>query len=63
MITERESKLWDLLDDIDTASDIFRPNLDDPFVSYVMKKVKARHHHLVSDGYKLSEPKVRKAAT
>jgi hypothetical protein len=56
MITERERKLWDLLDDIDSASDIFRPKMDEPFVAYVMEKVQARHQHLVSDGYNLSEP-------
>jgi hypothetical protein len=56
MITERERKLWDLLDDIDSASDIFRPKMDDPFVSFVMEKVQARHQHLVSDGYNLFEP-------
>jgi hypothetical protein len=56
MITEREKKLWDLLDDIDSASDIFRPNMDDPFVAYVMQKAEARHQHLISDGYNLSEP-------
>jgi hypothetical protein len=57
MISEREKKLWDLLDDIDSASDIFRPNMDDPFVAYVMKKAEARHLYLVSDGYNLSEPR------
>jgi hypothetical protein len=59
MITEREKKLWDLLDDIDSASDIFRPAMDDPFVTYVMRKAEMRHQYLVSDGYNLAEPQVQ----
>jgi hypothetical protein len=55
MITERERKLWDLLDDIDTAFDDFRPQME-PFERYVEKKVGERHQILHSDGYELYEP-------
>jgi hypothetical protein len=55
MITEREQALWDLLDDIDTAFDGYRPEME-AFERYVEKKVNARHQILHSDGYKLFEP-------
>lgn len=49
-------KLWDLLDDIDTASDMFKPK-DligyQAFYRYVMKKAEKRHELLFSDGYEL----------
>ncbi len=52
-------KLWDLLDDIDTASDIFKPsrtngiNSYHQFYEYVMKKSEERHKFMKSDGYEL----------
>jgi hypothetical protein len=55
MITEREKALWDLLDDIDTAFDAFRPQMDQ-FERYVKEKVGGRHQILHSDGYELYEP-------
>ena len=55
MITEREKALWDLLDDIDTASDRFKPSLDSAFVRYVLGKADERNKYLVSDGYELFE--------
>ena len=54
MITEREQALWQLLDDIDTASDIFKPEMTE-FYNYVMGKAEERHKHLTSDGFVLSE--------
>ena len=57
MITEREKKLWDLLDDIDTAFDGFRPEMQ-AFENYVQRKVEERHRILVSDGHNLFEPEV-----
>lgn len=54
MITPREKQLWDLLDDIDTAFDAFRPLMED-FERFVQAKVEARHRILYSDGYDLFE--------
>jgi hypothetical protein len=58
---ERERKisesLWILLDDIDTASDVFKPdNLESykAFYDYAMKKQGERHKYLISDGYNLT---------
>lgn len=55
--TEEEWKakaeaLWALLDDIDTASDMFKPEQTN-FYKYVMRKCEERSKHMVSDGYKL----------
>ena len=50
------SELWSLLDDIDTASDMFKPSDERShraFYRYVMKRVSTRHDHLISDGYDL----------
>jgi len=47
-----DDKLWQLLDDIDTASDIFKPEQTD-FYKYVMAKAQERHRYLVSDGFNL----------
>jgi hypothetical protein len=55
IITKREEALWDLLDDIDTAFDIYRPQME-AFERYVQQKVEARHLILSSDGYKLYAP-------
>lgn len=35
-------RLWDLLDDIDTAFDHYKPNMSDKFVHYVNCKVRER---------------------
>ncbi len=53
-----QERLWALLDDIDTASDMFKPDdLDSykKFYKYAMRKVELRHDYLTSDGYKLYE--------
>ena len=47
-----EEKLWQLLDDIDTASDMFKPE-QTGFYKYVMAKAQERHRYLVSDGFNL----------
>ena len=44
--------LWALLDDIDTAGDMFKPEIT-PFFRYVIAKAEERHKHMESDGYKL----------
>jgi len=53
---EMAEKLWDLLDDIDTASDMFKPQDEKSamaFYKYAMLKQAERHKYLKSDGYKL----------
>ena len=53
---EMAEKLWDLLDDIDTASDMFKPQDEKSamaFYKYTMTKQAERHKYLKSDGYKL----------
>lgn len=54
MITEREKALWDLLDNIDTAFDAYRPRMED-FEHRVQELCNERHKYLVSDGYELYE--------
>lgn len=52
--------LWRLLDDIDTASDMFKPtDLDGykAFYKYSMRKANKRFGLLESDGYNLYLPK------
>lgn len=44
--------LWELLDDIDTASDMFKPEMN-TFYKYTMKKVGLRFNQIGSDGYEL----------
>ena len=52
-VTNIESKLWDLLDNIDSASDIFKPSNDDKYVQYIYSKLK--HHELLKcDGYNIT---------
>ena len=55
--TDREiaKRLWILLDDIDTASDMFKPPKN-AFYQYVMKKAKKRFELIGSDGYDLIFP-------
>lgn len=54
---EIAEKLWSLLDDIDTASDMFKPcesngiNSFGNFYKYAMKKAMERHNLMKSDGY------------
>ena len=57
MITKREEALWQLLDDIDTGTDMFKPDNSHPFTQYVYKKIKERFKHLTSDGFHVFEPK------
>ena len=45
-------KLWDLLDDIDSASDIFKPKIKN-YERYVNRICQKRHNIIKSDGYKL----------
>lgn len=54
-MSDREiaEKLWCLLDDIDTATDIFKPDNNNKFVQYVYKKIGERFKYLKSDGYNL----------
>lgn len=55
-------KLWQLLDDIDTASDIFKPCENNGFESYEKyykycnRKTSQRFDYLKSDGYDLFTP-------
>jgi len=59
---EIAEKLWSLLDDIDTASDMFKPcerngiKSYENFYSYSLKKANKRFELLKSDGYKLYTP-------
>lgn len=53
-------KLWNILDDIDSLSDIIRPNdLNGykEFYKIAMDKVNLRHNYLESDGYNLTKNK------
>jgi len=36
------NRLWDILDDIDTSFDHYKPNMNDRFVNYVNSKVRER---------------------
>lgn len=48
-------RLWELLDDIDTAFDHYKPNMNDKFVNYVHKKCVERQIYGCSeDGYNLN---------
>jgi len=42
--------LWDLLDDIDTAGDMFKPEITGYF-KYVNRKAAGRHAVIKTDGY------------
>ncbi len=55
-LREIAEKLWDILDDIDSASDMFKPNDEKSykaFYDYTMNKQEERHKYMRSDGYKL----------
>lgn len=47
-----EAKLYSLLDDIDTATDIYKPEMKG-FTGYALKKIRESHKLIISDGYKL----------
>jgi len=49
---EKAETLWQLLDDIDTYGDMYKPKIDGYFKA-VNKKASERHKVLYSDGYKL----------
>lgn len=55
---EIAEKLWQLLDDIDTASDMFKPcesngiKSFENFYTYSLKKASKRFDYLKSDGFK-----------
>jgi hypothetical protein len=48
-------ELWKLLDDIDTASDAFKPPMT-AHLQYVHKKLAKRFDLISSDGYRLRDP-------
>ena len=55
-LREISEKLWDLLDDIDTACDIFKPRDEESamaYYRYVSEKTIDRHKYLKSNGYEL----------
>ena len=55
--------LWQLLDDIDTASDMFKPQDEasfKTFYKYAMRKCAERGKELESDGYTLFLPNVKR---
>jgi hypothetical protein len=45
-------KLFSLIDDIDTASDMFKPE-QNAYYKYIMRKVEEAKRHIISDGYDL----------
>lgn len=55
---EVSKSLWKLLDDIDTASDVFKPTRSnvitfENFYKHVMKKADLRHKFMMSNGYEI----------
>lgn len=52
---EAAIKLWELLDDIDTASDQAKDN-DQAYRHYVEKRQSERFKIMTSDGYDLYDP-------
>lgn len=56
-VTESSEKLWSLLDDIDTYSDMIKPTNESGYKAFfeaTMKKVAERFNVHSSDGYALS---------
>lgn len=51
-LTKELKRLWCLLDDISTAGDAFKPEIN-PYFKYVNRKAEDRHGIITSDGYKL----------
>ena len=47
-----EAKLYQIIDDIDTASDMYKPDIGG-YEKYVFKKIHEAHKYITSDGYKL----------
>jgi len=47
-----EAKLYNLIDDISTAGDMFKPEIDGHF-KYIQRKIEEASRYIVSDGYKL----------
>jgi len=63
---EKAIKLWELLDDIDTASDLFKPNdlkSYEVYYKYITKKYQERFKIFTSDGYNLFDPKTKEKVT
>ena len=61
-VRKTAEELWDILDDIDTASDAIKPSDEAGyrrFYEYAMRKSAERHKHLVSDGTHLFLPNVQ----
>jgi len=52
LLTEECHRLWSLMDDIDTAGDMFKPEINEYF-KYVQKKAEGRVGLFTSDGYKI----------
>lgn len=50
--TTIEAKLFNIIDDIDTAIDVYKPEMQG-FEKYCVTKVEAAHDLICSDGYKL----------
>lgn len=47
-----EANLFKVIDDIDTATDFFKPEMQG-FEKYIVNKIKESQKLIVSDGYKL----------
>lgn len=47
-----EARLFSIIDDIDTGSDMFKPR-HTPYTSFVSGMVRKAQDYIVSDGYKL----------
>jgi hypothetical protein len=66
---QKSEKLWKLLDDIDSASDMFKPSKTNGFESYEnfyrysIRKSMERFEIYGSDGYNLIEPKSKNSST
>jgi hypothetical protein len=62
---QKAEKLWKLLDDIDSSSDMFKPSESNGiesyqnFYTYSLKKSMERFKIYGSDGYNLIEPKIQ----
>ena len=66
IVRQIAEELWDILDDIDTASDAIKPTDEAGyrrFYEYAMKLSAERHNHLVSDGTFLFLPNVKVCRT
>lgn len=53
---QRARDLWQILDDIDTLSDMLKETPVSKFEKMALKRAAKRHSILESDGYKLYEP-------